>query len=101
MLDWQRLPDPQWVLVFEAPQGLMLICEVCQVRGGPTDDAGLDAFVAQHAQHQSPAGVGLGDAAPPFLTAAGKLLGVKHCTPCERRRLLMNQAVPSLPFFKR
>jgi len=60
-------------------------------------DRGSAAFAQQHqgcgARMRAPAAAGyggLGDA----VAAGTKALGIEPCTPCERRRAMLNRAVP-------
>jgi hypothetical protein len=102
-VEWQPLPDPQWVYVKVVQGAIYCWCEVCEAQSGPTNDEGLDAFATAHVEHQSasPSHMGLGDAATPLLTQLGKALGIEHCTPCERRRMALNNMMPSVPFTRR
>ena len=94
-MSWQAI-GPQWVLGAEEDGYLYGFCEVCRAESGPTDEAGLEHFVNAHTAHQSTDFVGLGDAVTPYFTAVGKMLGLQHCTPCERRRLMLNGLAPRL-----
>lgn len=102
-MSWQSLGAPQWVYAYANDSGLWCWCEVCNAEEGPTNDQGLEMFAEAHAQHQSasPTQLGLGDVATPFLSAAAKALGIEHCTPCEQRRLAMNNFMPAMPFTRR
>jgi len=88
---------PEWVLGTTANGAVYGYCNVCGAESGATNEDGLYAFADAHSEHtSSPDFVGLGDAVTPSFTALGKLLGLQHCTPCERRRLMLNSLAPRL-----
>lgn len=88
----QRHPHVQWVFYEPTPAGLMVVCQVCSMQAGPTTPAGVHQFAAAHREHVSAAQghYGAGD----LVARATHALGFESCTPCERRRRLLNQMMP-------
>lgn len=93
MSAFQRHPQVEWVVVASIPGGgTRLGCQVCHASLDAYATTEASRFVANHAAHESsePTHYGLGD----VVTKATSALGLKHCTPCEQRRRLMNQLAP-------
>lgn len=92
-MNWEPLPKIEWIYIYSDGQYVHGFCQICRVQTPPTNDAGFDAFVAQHEVHQSSSAdhLGLGDA---FAAAAHALGFDKKCSPCEARRRAMNQFAP-------
>src|SRR3989304_977683 len=84
----------KWVTVTNAGRQFVLHCEVCNARAMAHDRRGIDDFIRDHDQHRSaaPGHYGLGDAVARMTSA----VGVEPCTPCERRRMMLNGPAPRL-----
>lgn len=87
-----RHPQVQWVLYEPAPAGFMVACQVCGQQKGPLSEPRVHQFAAEHREHVSaaPTYYGAGD----VVARATKALGIESCTPCERRRMALNQMMP-------
>jgi hypothetical protein len=88
----QRHPQVQWVIFQAGPRGIDVRCEVCGAAAGSLNPAGLHQFAGAHRQHVSRATghYGAGD----MVARATKALGMETCTPCEKRRMMLNGMMP-------
>jgi hypothetical protein len=94
-VSWEPLDEIPWIFLYSDGRSIHCYCQICQAQSPPTDDNGIDAFVAQHEEHRSPVPthMGMGD----MFAAATKALGFeKKCSPCEARRRAMNNAMPTV-----
>lgn len=91
-LRWSAYPRVSWVHWMPTPQGLALRCTVCGATGGALSEQEAHAFAAHHREHvsASPEHYGAGD----MVARATKALGMETCTPCEKRRRMLNQMMP-------
>ena len=78
-----------WIKVDRFPGGAVLLCTACDVKARLTGHA-VEQFIRAHADHSSPTHYGAGD----VVARVTQALGVKSCPECERRRVMMNKAVP-------
>lgn len=89
-----RHPQVQWIFWQPTTQGFVARCQACGVGVAVGSPQEVDAFAAQHQQHQSSVQgyYGAGD----LVARATGALGLKHCTPCEARQHQLNQRFPRL-----
>lgn len=87
-------PRVRWVRLTQLPNGAVVCqCEACRNDAIASTKQDIEAFAAQHAQHQSsPTHYGAGDVVAGITSA----MGIEPCTPCERRRQMLNGALPRL-----
>lgn len=83
---------PTWIQVGKKRGLPIAACDVCNVAKHVPTEAVLADFIFAHADHYSTADGWLG--AGDIIHAAAERLGIDGCTPCEKRRRAMNQALP-------
>lgn len=88
------LQHPQLPWITCGSDGVRMICRcaACGAVSGLVSPPEADQFAHQHANHTSaaPTHYGAGD----LVAGATKALGIQSCTPCEQRRMALNNLMP-------
>jgi len=81
-----------WVEANPSPEGITVHCTVCGALATVATPQQANQLALQHREHRSPAPqhYGAGDA----IAAVTGALGIKLCTPCEKRRQQLNGLLP-------
>ena len=83
----------EWIKIGYKDGRAVAVCEACNSVAYTPTQQHLQAFVESHKSHYASQGwMGAGD----MVHAATGALGIKHCTPCEKRRRALNRLVPRI-----
>lgn len=86
-----ELPWVTWIEPRLGESGFQLHCGACGQSAVTYSDGGVHDFARDHSVHRSGRGFGLGDAVAAVAKPVARAMGREPCTPCERRRHMLNQ----------